>query len=569
MCAHKFPEPRSAGSRIEAVLTWLGGGHWRELGERHERSAHAITGVVVLLDAALAWLVATLAVAGSTRWPVPAVLPLTLVFGLLVGAVTRAIASSPTRGWPGVVGRGAVAVVVGVVVGEFAALVLFSGTIDRGLDEQAARNAGSTPAVAQASADLDRTRDARTTLDDGIEHARAHRDEALVVARCEYNPTPACPQTRITGVPGVGPETRTANELLAGAQRELDNALAARALRAPELDSEISGGEQALAQARATAIAEADRGLGARWVAMNDYTFAHVSALLLRLLTIAFFALLSLLPLIIKLWRGETTHDRSIAARAERDRAELQADTAIAVKRAEVRAAAEIMWADQQLANVRFAVEAQTDIDRAQHRRRVTEALDGPVHAPSRREPVADDMYLPIAAEADGASRAAAQLPAGGKNARLDKSENLPARVESGGAVEPRGGRGTPLIPTIPDVTKAAARWIRPLVPPFVVRAIDTTTQPLRAARQVFEEVEEITFKRTRKVTVNAEESPEQPRQVRSTATEPKRPSLGRTPVEDLPFGLTGREPQAELADRDGPRELRGPDGARQLPPAE
>lgn len=39
------------GSRIEAVFTWLGGGHLRELGERHERSTHSVAGVVVLLGA--------------------------------------------------------------------------------------------------------------------------------------------------------------------------------------------------------------------------------------------------------------------------------------------------------------------------------------------------------------------------------------------------------------------------------------------------------------------------------------------------------------------------------------
>ena len=61
--------------------------------------------------------------------------------------------------------------------------------------------------------------------------------------------------------------------------------------------------------------------------------------------TIAFFALLYLLPLILRVWRGETTHDRWSTARAERERAELDADTAIAIKRAEVRREAEIMWA--------------------------------------------------------------------------------------------------------------------------------------------------------------------------------------------------------------------------------
>ena len=602
MCAHQIPEPPLAGSRIETMLTWLGGGHLRELDGPHERSTHAITGVVVLLDAMLAWLVATLAAAGSTHWPVSAILPVTLFFGLLVGAVTRAIASGPTRGRPGIVGRGAVAVAVGVVVGELAALVLFSGTIDHRLDEQAARTADAAPTVVQASADLARTRTARTALDESVEQARARRDEALVVARCEYNPTPACPETHITGVPGPGPETRTANELLADAQGELDEALAARERQGPQLDAEISDRGRAISQTRETAIADADRGFGARWVAMNEHTFGSVGTLVLRLLTIAFFVLLTVLPLIITLWRGETTHGRTAVARAERDRAELEADTAIAVKRAEVRAAAEMLWADQQLASARLAVDAQIEIDRARYRRRVTEALEVPVQALSQRikeepQPVEGNVYLPIAVEAEAASFAAQQLPADGQYAPAEAPENLPALVESGGAVEPRGERGTSLIPTIPDVTRAAARWVRPLVPPFVVRAIDSTTQPLRAARQVFEEVEEITFllKRTHKVTVSSEEGAEPPRQHGSAGTDrradphrvessilrpdisdwggpgtqPDHPSLGPTPTGDMSFGLTGRDGQAELTEQDGPGQLRGPSGQRQLPPAE
>lgn len=114
MCAHKVAEPLSAGSPIEAWLTWVGGGERRELNERHERSAHAVAGVIVLLNAALAWLVTTLAVMEATRLPVLAVVPFTLVFALLVGAMTRAIATGPTRG---IAGRGAVAVAVGLVLG--------------------------------------------------------------------------------------------------------------------------------------------------------------------------------------------------------------------------------------------------------------------------------------------------------------------------------------------------------------------------------------------------------------------------------------------------------------------
>jgi Domain of unknown function (DUF4407) len=216
MCAHQVVESRPTGSRIAALLTWVGGGERRELGERHERSAHAIAGVVVILNAVLAWLVTTLAVVEAARWPVLAIVPFTLVFGLLVGAITRAIASVPTRGLPAVAGRGLVAVAVGLIVGEFAALALFSGSIDRHLEAQAARNADSVPAVVQASNNLAQVRHARVALDQAVDTARIHRDEALVVARCEYRPSPACPQTRITGVPGSGPETRTANQIPSG-----------------------------------------------------------------------------------------------------------------------------------------------------------------------------------------------------------------------------------------------------------------------------------------------------------------------------------------------------------------
>jgi hypothetical protein len=556
------------------MLTWVGGAERRELDEQHERSAHAIAGVVVILNAALAWLLTTLAVLEATRWPALAVLPFTLVFGVLVGAIIRGVASGPIRGLRGIVGRGLVAVAVGIVVGEFAALAIFSGSIDRQLALQAARNADSAPAVVQASTNLAQLRNTRVALDKAVDTARVHRDEALVVARCEYHPTPACPQTRITGVPGSGPETRTANELLADSQQELDTAIATRDRQAAGLDPKIADGEHALSQARQSVIADADHGLAARWLAMQGLTLAGAGALMLRLLTIAFFVLLSLLPLILRLWRGETAHDRHATARAERERAELGAETAIAVKRAEVRVAAETLWAEQQLVQARMAVDAQTEIDRAQLRRRVNAELEGPKHA---AEPVAEDIYLPIAAEAEAASLAAIELPDAAATA--DETPNLPATVET------RDVPATPSIPTIPDVTKAAARWIRPLVPGFVARAIDTSTHPLRTARQVFEEVEEITFsfRRTHRVTVNSEESAGQGSSGRSAGVDasdgdhsgaqhiaaqrvtPER--LSAKHVDDL--ALAQHESQRGLTEREGPPEVRAANGPRQLPPAE
>jgi len=449
---------------------------------------------------------------------------------------SRAVATGPTWTRRDVVGRGVAAVIAGVAVGEFVALVLFSGSIDRRLDEQAARNADSAFAVAQASDRLQQTRDARRALDQTITEARAHRDQALVIARCEYHPTPACPQTHITGVPGTGPETRTANELLAEAQRELDNAVADRDHRVPVLDAQLVSAEVNLAHARQKAIAGADRGLGARWTAMQDFTLGSSGALLLQSLTLAFFILLSLLPLILLLWRGETTEDRRRAARTERDRAVSAADTAIAVKRAEVRAAVEAMWAGQRLEQARLAVEAQTEIDRAQQRRRIAQAL---------------------------ADQPAAELPAGGEAAAVAETARLPATID------PRAGRPSAVIPGIPDVTRAAARWIRPLVPTFLARAIDTTAQPLRTARHVLEEVEEITFsfKRIRRVIVDATETGGHP--TASHARAAQHPSVGRAaPQLNPPLLSRPREQGHDLCGRDESAELSAGDELPRLPPA-
>src|SRR6478609_6249170 len=442
-------------------------------------SANGIVQLLTWLGGALAWLVATLAIIESTEVSLAVAVPLTFVFGLLVAAVSRAVANGPTRGWSGIVGRAAVAIAVGAVVGELAAVVVFSGSIDRLLNE---------PAVAQASADLDGSRQARTALDAAVDEASKQRDDALVVARCEFNPSPACPQTHITGQPGAGPETRTATDFLADTQRQLDTAVANHDRLAPGLDAEIAARQQAVDQARIAAT-KVENGLGTRWSAMNDYAVAHPGAMLLRLVTIAFFALLALLPLILKLWRGETSEDRGEAAHAEVERAELEADTAIAVKRAEVRAAVETMWAEQQLTSARLAVEAQTEIDREQQRRRVVEAVASAVPVESERVQ-------------------ATELTSG--------DENLPARVEPAGEIEPSREGGGALIPTIPDVTRAATRWLRPFVPPIIASAIDSTTMPLRSARQVFEETEEIHFslRRSHKVSVQSEEH-------RSVATEP------------------------------------------------
>ena len=178
-------------------------------------------------------------------------------------------------------------------------------------------------------------------------------------------------------------------------------------------------------------------------------------------------------------------------------------------------------------------------------------------------------MYLPIEAEAAAASQAAA-LPSGEPSGK----ENLPARSEPD---------SSPDSSLIPNVTKTAARWIRPFVPPIVARAIDTTTHPLRSARQVFEEVEEVTFsfKRTHKVTVNSEESSHPTETTGSVETKPAADvrrvessegydlsPLGRAPANE-PHRLSGRERPSELERGEGLDQISGRGEPRALPPAE
>lgn len=569
MSAHKVSEHDRAVSPIAAALVWLGGGERREVGARHERSTLITAGVVVLVVAMLAWLVAAAALASSTSWPLAAIVAVTSGVGLLVGAVSRALASGAVHR-SGVAGRAAVAVAVGLVVGELAAVVVFSGSVGRLLDERAARIADDVPSVTRAAADLDRSRSARGELDAAVEQAVQRRQAALVVARCEFNPRPDCPQTFITGVPGAGPENRTANDFLADAQQSLDAALAERDRRAPVVDAQIADGEQALTQARRAATADADRGLGARWVTMNDHTLAHPGALVLRLLVDAFFVLLSLLPLILRLWRGETSQDRGIAADVQRDRAELEADTAVAVKRAEVRAAIDTMWAEQQLASARMAVEAQLEIDREQQRRRVMEAIEPAISARAERISEPEDVYLPIAAEAEAASLVAAEVPV--TEPEVDAPKNLPVPVEDDRPVEPASEAGRPLIPSIPDVTRTAARWIRPLVPPIIVNAIDTTTKPFRGARQILEETEEIHFsmRRTRKVTTHVEEVAGEHVVDSSDGSTARADDHGYgrldAGAEHASSTLASGEDRAELTGRDW-RELSAHRAPRELPP--
>jgi hypothetical protein len=109
-------------------------------------------------------------------------------------------------------------------------------------------------------------------------------------------------------------------------------------------------------------------------------------------------------------------------------------------------------------------------------------------------------------------------------------------------------------------------------VPPIVARAIDSTTHPIRTARQAFEEVEEITFslKRTHRVTVSTEESIESTDRHAPVRTEPwqethEAPSVRSAHYESS--GLDAPRRHFELDPSESPGQLR-PATRRELPPS-
>ncbi|MFC3963810.1 DUF4407 domain-containing protein [Nocardia jiangsuensis] len=446
----------------------------------HERSGYVTTGVAVFGFALVAG-----GVTGAAAVPA---LPLAgaiavgaaaAVFAALVG---RACATARPGRMPdplGTAGRALLAVSTGVVLAELAATVLFAGTVERTLDDRAQAAAESGPAVIAARTELELARAERIALDAALATARADIDTALVTARCEFNPGPGCPDTRITGVPGAGPEARTANELLADARARL----ATTEQRVPALDQRVRSAERELGTSAEAAVT--DRGLGARASAMNER-----AALLPRLLCLLVFVALALLPLLLRRWRGDTTFDRRIAADLVRDRAEREADAAIAVRRAQTRTETERVRAEQELTAVRLVADADTAIDRERQRTRVIAAIGGleiGITEPSPRE------AGPLPGDREGTPA----LPAG-VTLEPVRVTGLPARTD------PDAVR-LPVLGTVP-FSGTAVRLVRPFVPGVVADAIGTAAQPLRIAVRALEEMEEVTFtvRRTRAVRVGA-----------------------------------------------------------------
>lgn len=522
MSARHSKDDHAEPGRAVAALTWLGGGTVDDL---EERSTAPLIGTLVLLGGVAAWSAATGAAAAATGWPPAVTLSATLMFAALVLAVIRSTVSS-SRALPA---RIAVAVAVGIVLGELSAMAVFGNAVTDRLQQQAAQHAATAPAVTSATADLDAQRAARKSLDDAVGAARQRRDAAQVVARCEYQPAPSCPQQDITGVAGDGQITQNTQDVLDQNQQELDAALVIRDQQGPALDARIADAEHTTALARQAAIAGADRGFGARWVAMNAYTLSTAMVLVLRVLLTACCILLYLLPLLLHTRADRTLRERHHQSRL---RADLEAETAIAVKRAEARAAAEVLQAEHQLANMRMALEAETAINREYHRQRVADAqVAGAAELAVSQSP-SGPKQIEAVDTPETVALSAIPTPATVANLPVPASAAVAAKSQAG-----------PSIPLLPDIAGAAARFLRPFVPPVITQAVENSTQQLRSAQKVFEEFEEFTFafRRTTRVTVQEAElqtgadpvpTPENSPTVIDAAVDPRELTAARRAIE-------------------------------------
>jgi hypothetical protein len=462
--------------------------------------------------------------------------------------------------------RAVVAVLLGVVIGELAALAIFAGAVDRELNSRVDA-AGAAVTQSALAAQLDTLQTDRAALDAEVQAASARRDRALVVARCEYRPGPGCPSTQITGDRGRGPEAGLADAELTAAQRDLTKASTRRDQLDTALDQAITGARGQLDRAAATAraLAAADTGLDARWAAMHSYTTRTADSagpLVLRIAVDALFALLSLLPLLLRWWRGQTSQDRRLLARARVGRAEQDAATTVAINRAQLSAALEL---DQH----RRLLAEGTALGAAPERIEIPAATE-PVEVPAAREPV----EMPAASTPADADAEPKNPPARtpGEPSRLP----VLARLREA-ALAPVQGDPLDVLPgPLPGAVRAITGIVRPLVPGPVARLASTAPRSVRVARTLWEEVEEfqLTVRHKRTVRMDTAESdssptPGEPRQLAApgevldvelpvTGTLTRHPTVAGGELADEPRPeVPGRRPAGKLTR-----------GRRELPPA-
>lgn len=324
------------------LMAWLGGGHWRDIADRQERTSYQLAGLFVLLNSFIAWGVATFAAVGITATTFESALPYTIPWGIFVGAFDRTIAGYvPQHGAAAwqirrvMATRVAMAVLLGVLIGEFANLWFFRNPIDQQVLLNVQNQTVEVQAAVESSqGELRALYSQRDALDGDIRAAEGRLETATVALNCEIKPQDGCPPGgTVTGDAGDGPQAARRRQERDQAQRDVDDARAKRAAvqvwvpaqpgepaaASTTLDLEIDrleADKQGELDRSSTVVAQ-NTGIDARWEAMHQYTLRTPSAMLLRIVVLVALISIDLVPLAAKLMRGHTGNDDRMRLRRD------------------------------------------------------------------------------------------------------------------------------------------------------------------------------------------------------------------------------------------------------------
>jgi len=321
------------------VMCWIGGASWRDVGDRHERALYQMSGYFVVLVGIIAWGVASLAAVGVFEMPLTDALPYTVAWGLFVAGFDRTISAKvhdSSENWAkrssGYFVRGLFAVLIGLAIAETASLAVFADPIRRTMEDNVQRTIGDSRQIiygedgkpSNRSAKVAELEQRRKDLLTAVDTAQADLERKKHIAECERRPA-GCPRELIdngtvSGVAGEGEKTRIRDQEAQAAVSVLAQATTRRDAEVPGLNDQITAlnAELNKAAADAEALAQKERGFDARWRAMHQYTMSSLSALSIRGVLALLLVFIDLIPLLLKLLRGETAHDHRIVTRRQR-----------------------------------------------------------------------------------------------------------------------------------------------------------------------------------------------------------------------------------------------------------
>lgn len=319
------PEPAGRRSAVGDALIAAGNAEPALATRTGERGVYAALGVTVIAVGviAAATSISALATATDLSWwvivPIGVFWGLTLFAfdrGVILGAPRRADTGGPASVIP-FAGRVVVSVFVGVVVADFACMVLFAPDIEARLAET---NASRYTAVVETE---QRARESKLVVE---EDAVRQRTATLRGLEAEYAAAQQAADLEMRGTGGTGLigrgqvwQRKQAHADTVRADRDraaADLATARSALDARRADVAAEASKTAAVADTQAADVHGATGLLSRHGAMTDLVRTDTGALMLLLMVTIVFLAVDLLPVLGKLMTGNTVYERERRERA-------------------------------------------------------------------------------------------------------------------------------------------------------------------------------------------------------------------------------------------------------------